>query len=111
VSKKGVEAIFELSALEIDIMAVVWTLEKATSRDVYWKVARGHRTSYTDIVRAMEELTLRWKMLWEMGKGVYASAVRREDVIRFLGRAYLRGGKPDRSRSEILKKLLEVLEQ
>jgi len=111
VSKRGVEAIFELSALEIDIMAVVWTLEKATSRDVYWKVARGHRTSYTDIVRAMEELTLRWKMLWEMRKDVYASAVRREDVIRFLGRAYLRGGKPDRSRSEILKKLLEVLEQ
>ena len=111
VSKKGAEAIFELSALEIDIMAVVWTLERATPDDVYWKVATGHRASYTDIARAMEALALRWKMLWEMGKGVYASAVRREDVVHFLGRMYIREGKRDRSRSEILEKILKVLEQ
>jgi len=110
VSKKGAEAIFELSALEIDIMAVVWTLERATPRDVYWKMANVHRASYTDIARAMEELALRWKMLWEMGKGVYASAVRREDVVHFLGRAYIQEGKWDRSRLEILEKLLKVLE-
>ena len=109
-SKKGVEAIFELNALELNIMAAVWTLERATPRDVYWKVATGHRASYTDIARAMEELALRWKMLWKMGKGVYASAVRREDVVHFLGRAYIQEGKRDRSCSEILVKILEALE-
>ena len=109
-SKKGVEAIFELSALEFDIVAVVWTSESATPKDVYWKVARIHRASYTDIARAMEELTLRWKVLWETGKGIYASAIGREEVIHFLGQTYLQGGHGNQGRSEVLEKLMEVLE-
>ncbi len=109
-SKKGVEAIFELSALELDIVVAVWTSERASPKDVYWKVARIHRASYTDIARAMEELTLRWKMLWETGKGIYASAIRREEVIHFLGQTYLQGGQGNQGRSEVLEKLMEVLE-
>jgi len=110
VSKKGVEAIFDLSALELDIVMFVWTSQPASPKDVYWKVARIHRASYTDIARAMEELTLRWKVLWETGKGMYASAIRREDVILFLGQTYLQEGQGNRGRSEILEKLMEVLE-
>ena len=109
-SKKGVEAIFELSALELDIVAVAWTSESASPKDVYWKVARIHRASYTDIARAMEEMTLRWKVLWETGKGIYASAIRQEDVILFLGQTYLQGGQGNCGRSEVLEKLLQVLE-
>ena len=109
-SKRGVEAIFELSALELGIVAVMWTSESASPKDVYWKVARIHRASYTDIARAMEELTLRWKVLWETGKGIYASAIRREDVIFFLGQTYLHGRQGNCGRSEVLEKLMEVLE-
>lgn len=110
VSKRGVEAFVEMSALEIDIMVVVWNLGRATPQDVHLKMIRKHRASYTDIARVMEELALRREILWELGGETYAPKVQRKEIMRFLAQEYIRMKAQDSSgTSELLTKIQRVL--
>jgi len=111
VSKKGVEAMVELSALELNIMATLWDLGKGTPEDVYWRVVKKHRAGYRDVANAMEELAVRWNLLRELGRGRYAPKIQRKDVVRFLTQEYIRTDAEDSLKtSDLLRRIQKVME-